>query len=86
MRTVDFTDKAYSDIDYFKKSGNTVILRKINSLIQNILESPFEGIGKPEPLKYELSGLWSRRINLEHQIIYEVLDETIVILSLRGHY
>lgn len=46
MRTVDFTDKAYSDIDYFKKSGNTVILRKINSLIQNILESPFEGIGK----------------------------------------
>ena len=44
MRTVYFTDKAYSDIDYFKKSGNTLILKKINSLIQNILESPFEGI------------------------------------------
>lgn len=47
---------------------------------------PFEGIGKPEPLKYKLTGKWSRRINSEHRIIYDVVDETINVYSLRGHY
>ncbi|WP_317045993.1 Txe/YoeB family addiction module toxin [Flavobacterium laiguense] len=54
----------------------------------SIQETPYEGIGKPEPLKHNLSGLWSRRINLEHRLVYEILEEDSVILihSLKGHY
>jgi len=59
-------------------------------LLRAIQENPFEGIGKPEPLKHTLSGVWSRRINQEHRIIYEIIDEKTIeilnILSLKGHY
>jgi len=85
-----FSPKAVEDLSYWKKSGNKIIQKKIQQLILAIQENPFEGIGKPEPLKYDLSGAWSRRINQEHRIIYEIRDDnTIVvleILSLRGHY
>jgi toxin YoeB len=83
---LDFTRKAKEDLEFFKKSGNKAILRKINLLIEEILESPFVGTGKPEPLKYDLIGFWSRRINREHRLVYEVTDEIIIILSLKGHY
>lgn len=85
-----YTPKAVEDLKYWKKTGNKVIQKKIEQLITSILENPFEGIGKPEPLKYELSGSWSRRINKEHRIVYEVYDNNkLVILeiqSLKGHY
>jgi toxin YoeB len=55
-------------------------------LIESIQETPFEGIGKPEPLKFELSGKWSRRINQSHRLVYTVTDSTIYINSLAGHY
>jgi toxin YoeB len=61
-------------------------MAKISTLVAAIAQDPFEGIGKPEPLKYGLTGSWSRRINQEHRIVYEVLDERIVIHSLKGHY
>ena len=87
---VIYSPKAINDLIFWKKSGNKVIQKKIEQLIIAIQENPFSGIGKPEPLKYELSGSWSRRINEEHRIIYEIYDnETIVILeiqSLKGHY
>ena len=87
---VIYTPQAVEDLNYWKKSGNKAIQKKIQQLIVAIIENPFEGIGKPEPLKYELSGSWSRRINREHRIVYEVYNEnTVVILeiqSLRGHY
>ena len=83
---LDFTRKAKEDIEFFKKSGNKAVLNKINTLIEEILESPFIGTGKPEPLKYDLSGYWSRRINREHRLTYEVTEEIIIILSLKGHY
>ena len=87
---VIYTPQAVEDLNYWKKSGNKAIQKKIQQLIVAIIENPFEGIGKPEPLKYELSGSWSRRINREHRIVYEVYnDNTVVILeiqSLRGHY
>lgn len=87
---VIYAPKALSDLDYWKKSGNRVIQNKISSLIKAILEKPFEGIGKPEPLKHKLSGLWSRRITREHRIIYEVYNDNTIaileILSLKGHY
>lgn len=87
---IDFSDKARKDLDFWIKSGNKGILNKIYSIIQDIQLHPFEGIGKPESLKYSLSGRWSRRINQEHRIIYRVTEEKTIeilnILSLKGHY
>jgi toxin YoeB len=83
-----YSDEAQADIKFWKKSGNKIIQSKIQQLVDAISASPFEGIGKPEQLKHNLSGLWSRRINQEHRITYQLLEnkETIKIYSLRGHY
>ena len=62
------------------------IFRKIHQLIKDIDRDPFKGLGKPEPLRYELQGYWSRRINREHRLIYKTLKEEIVITSIFGHY
>jgi toxin YoeB len=83
---VVYKDKSLLDIEYWKKSGQTQIQRKITELINDICKHPRTGLGKPEELKYELKGLWSRRINSKHRIIYEFTDSTINIISLRGHY
>jgi toxin YoeB len=61
-------------------------LKKIEKLVDAIIENPFEGIGKPEPLKHNLAGCWSRRIDREHRLVYEVTDELITVLSMKGHY
>jgi toxin YoeB len=61
-------------------------LRKINSLIKEIQRSPFEGIGKPEPLKFDLAGLWSRRIDLEHRLVYSIEGDDLHIFACRYHY
>lgn len=82
----EFTLTAKEDVDFWKKAGNKVILKKIRILLDSIQDTPFEGIGKPEQLKYEWKGYWSRRINKEHRLIYEVLSEKIIIHSLKGHY
>ncbi|PWS28369.1 Txe/YoeB family addiction module toxin [Pedobacter yonginense] len=81
-----FSPKAVEHLSYWKKSGNKPIQKKIEQLIKAIQENPFEGIGKPEQLKHELTGYWSRRINEEHRIIYDVVDDVLNIYSLRGHY
>ena len=81
-----FTDAAITDLLWWKKTGNKAVFKKINVLVESISNTPFEGLGKPEPLKYELSGAWSRRINAEHRLIYEIGETTITILSLKGHY
>ncbi|SEL57639.1 Txe/YoeB family addiction module toxin [Parapedobacter koreensis] len=87
---VIYTPQAVEDLKYWKKSGNKVVQKKIQQLIVAIMESPFEGIGKPEPLKHELTGSCSRRITQEHRLVYEVHEkDTSTILeiqSLRGHY
>ena len=62
------------------------ILRKINELIKVIKRTPYEGIGKPEPLKFDLSGFWSRRIDLEHRLVYQVAEQELLIYSCRYHY
>jgi len=62
------------------------ILKKINALIESIQSNPYDGIGKPEPLKYDLAGLWSRRIDLEHRLVYKVEGNDIYIYSCRYHY
>lgn len=62
------------------------ILRKINQLIKDIQRQPFTGIGKPEPLKHDLSGYWSRRIDDAHRLVYRVEDDVLTIAQCRGHY
>lgn len=62
------------------------ILKKINDLIKDIERTPFEGLGNPEPLKYDLAGFWSRRIDREHRLVYQVMGEEILIYSCRYHY
>ncbi|MDR2003989.1 MAG: Txe/YoeB family addiction module toxin [Prevotella sp.] len=83
-----FSPQALEDIEYWKKSGNVGVMNKITSLLEDISEHPFIGIGKPEPLRHDLAGYWSRRINSEHRIIYSVHDDLIevYILSMRYHY
>ena len=62
------------------------ILKKINELIKDIQRTPYDGIGKPEPLKYDLTGLWSRRIDREHRLVYQISDEDLLIYSCKYHY
>jgi len=83
---LDFTDKAKDDIALLKKSGNKAVLTKLLALLEELTEHPYEGTGKPESLKHTLTGLWSRRINREHRLVYEVTDKIVFILSVRGHY
>ena len=77
--------QAFDDILYFSKN-DLKIVKKIFELIEDIQKTPFEGIGKPEPLKHDLKGRWSRRISDEHRLVYEVKETTILIISCRYHY
>lgn len=81
-----FTPKAKEHLDFWAKTGNKPVLKKITQLTRSIIENPYEGIGKPEPLKHELAGYWSRRINKEHRYVYAKAEDTIIVASLKGHY
>ncbi|WP_114939884.1 Txe/YoeB family addiction module toxin [Mucilaginibacter endophyticus] len=80
-----FQSPAWEDYLYWQTTDKSV-LKKINSLIKEIERTPYEGNGKPEPLKHNLAGWWSRRINLEHRLIYRVEADSIFILQCRYHY
>ncbi len=80
-----FSTHAWEDYQYWI-SNDKKILKRINLLIKEIQRNPFEGIGKPEPLKHSFSGYWSRRINDEHRIVYKVNDENLFLLQMRYHY
>ena len=80
-----FTDEAWNDYQYWIKNDKKQ-LKRINELIKDIKRSPYEGIGKPEPLKANLKGYWSRRIDREHRIIYAVENKQLVFISFRFHY
>ena len=84
MRIV-FSKNAWEDYTSWVVE-NRKMLRKINELIKDIQRTPYEGKGKPEPLKYDLTGLWSRRIDLEHRLVYSVRDKEILIYSCKYHY
>jgi toxin YoeB len=81
-----FLPDSESELQYWIKTGNKSILKKIAQLVLSIQNEPYSGLGKPEPLKHDLSGLWSRRINKEHRLVYEILDGKILIHSVKGHY
>ena len=76
---------AWEQFLYWQETDKAT-LRKINSLIKECLRHPFEGTGKPEPLKGDLSGFWSRRIDREHRLVYRVTPQALEILSCRYHY
>ena len=80
-----FTDEAWDDYQHWVINDKK-LLKRINMLIKDIDRNPFEGIGKPEPLKANLQGYWSRRIDNKHRIVYAVENEQIVFISLRFHY
>jgi toxin YoeB len=82
---VEFTLSAWDDYLYWQEMDKKIV-RKINDLIKAITRDPFEGIGKPEPLKHTYAGCWSRRITDEHRLVYRVDGQTLVILQLRFHY
>lgn len=83
---VIYRDEALKDIVYWKKSGQKTIQSKITKLIEDIKQHPYSGLGKPEALKYELFGLWSREIDKKNRLIYKIINEQLHIISLRGHY
>lgn len=85
MRNITFTSGAYADyIDWLKKDRKMFI--KITNLVQEAAKNPGKGIGKPELLKHDFKGYWSRRINKEHRLIYTATEEAIKIISCRYHY
>ncbi|MCD6387831.1 MAG: Txe/YoeB family addiction module toxin [Desulfobulbaceae bacterium] len=80
-----FSENAWKDYLYRQRTDKKT-LKRINLLIRDIQRIPYEGIGKPEPLKYGLSGYWSRRVNNEHRIVYKAENDAILIAQLRYHY
>lgn len=80
-----FTPSAWDDYVWFQQHDRKLV-KRINQLIQDALRAPFEGIGKPEPLKGDLSGYWSRRINDEHRPVYTVKAGDLVVIACRYHY
>jgi toxin YoeB len=84
MYVVEYTTLAKEDLDYWKRDPK--IVERIEKLIENMKLTPFTGIGKPEPLKHDLSGYWSRRINDRHRIVYKVHKNIIYIAQCRFHY
>jgi toxin YoeB len=85
MRNVEFVPKAFKEYQDWIQSDRKTALR-IGDLIRDILRSPFEGLGKPEPLRHQFKGCWNRRIDQEHRLIYMMTENSIVIISYYSHY
>ena len=84
MRLI-FSEHGWEDYLYWQQIDRKMLLR-INALIKEIQRQPFQGIGKPEPLRHGLAGYWSRRINDEHRMVYKVQEDALLIAQLRYHY
>ncbi|MBC7886086.1 MAG: Txe/YoeB family addiction module toxin [Saprospiraceae bacterium] len=83
---VRFSEKAKRQLEDYKSRNDSKSMDKIKLLLKSITKEPFSGIGKPEPLKFDLKGLWSRRININDRLVYEVKPEYIFVFSIKGHY
>ena len=84
-RVAIFVPEFLQDLRYWVKNERSVGLRVLD-LVESVMRDPFEGLAKPEPLKYVLAGCWSRRITQEHRLVYRVTDETVDFLQARFHY
>lgn len=82
---IQFTEEAWKDFEWFLDHDRQLVSR-IRKLLKDMLRNPEEGIGKPERLKFQLSGCWSRRINDEHRLVYKVEKDVIIVISCRYHY
>ena len=82
---VSFTQNAWEDYLYWQKMDKKIV-KRINELIKDIKRSPFDGLGKHEPLKYDLAGKWSRRITDEHRLVYQVEGNNLIVFTCRYHY
>ena len=82
---ISFQPEAWEDLLYWQRTDKKQF-KRITALIKNVQRNPFEGIGKPEPLKGDLSGYWSRRIDQEHRLVYAVQEGLIDVIQCRGHY
>ena len=80
-----FSSQSWEEYLYWQKTDKRV-LKRINALIKDIIRTPYKEKGKPEPLKYALTGYWSRRINEEHRLVYKVKEDCLFIAQLRYHY
>lgn len=80
-----FVEDAWDDYLYWQKTDKK-ILKRINTLIKETKRTPFSGIGKPEPLRFDMAGCWSRRIDAEHRLVYKADDNQLIILQCRYHY
>ena len=80
-----FVRKAWEDYVYWQQTDKAT-LKRINSLIKDIQRTPFSGVGKPEPLKFDMASCWSRRIDAEHRLVYKFKNEMLIILQCRYHY
>lgn len=85
MRDVEFTPSALAEFNSWEKKDKK-IRSKIIQLLKEAAKEPFKGIGKPEPLKHQYKGCWSRRINKEHRLVYQVFDDSILVVSCMFHY
>ncbi|CAK0767912.1 ribosome-dependent mRNA interferase toxin YoeB [Gammaproteobacteria bacterium] len=82
---ISFRDRAWNDYLHWQMTDRAA-LKRINLLIKDIQRDPFSGIGKPEPLRHSLTGLWSRRIDGEHRLVYAVEEDNIIVVQCRYHY
>lgn len=82
---VTFLDQGWDDYLFWQQQDKKM-LKKVNALLKDIHRHPFEGIGSPEPLKHDLAGYWSRRINLEHRLVYRMDGDEIRVIQCRYHY
>ena len=89
MKKVDrrsvFTSQFREDLKYWTKADRKIALRVLD-LVDDVMRSPFEGIGKPEPMRFDYAGCWSRRVSAEHRLVYEVTGEFVTFLQVRYHY
>ncbi|MBV5348514.1 Txe/YoeB family addiction module toxin [bacterium] len=85
MKRITFSKNAWDEYQSWQKEDKKMVA-KINELIRDIQRTPYEGKGKPEPLRYDLAGFWSRRIDLEHRLVYQYREDQLLIYSCRYHY
>lgn len=88
MYELKFTPTALADIEFHKKAGNRILLKKLKVLLLELVEHPTTGTGKPEELRYQQTNCWSRRINDQHRLVYLIKGEiiTVIVLQAKGHY
>ncbi len=85
MLDIIFAKQAQKDYNYFAKT-NPALKSRIDKLVESIQHTPFEGLGKPEPLKFDFQSYWSRRIDHEHRLVYKIFEDTLYIAQCRYHY